>query len=262
MANPEPRGARGRLPPAPGARHPGAADGPVQTWRQALRRHQYLLLLTILVCALIVQSLERSLVGVRTVTEALVGLSLFAMVLVVFEGHRTRFVALCAGGIVVALGWARLALPEISPLWLDVAQKLLLMLSNGWAAALILRNVFQQERIRTDDVLGAVSGYLLAAWAWASLFLMFDTLVPGSFTISPDLAAQFGDPQGRTALFTYFSLAAITSVGYGDIVPVRGPMTALAMLETVFGQFYIAVVVAQLVGMRLAQGPRGGSGGW
>jgi voltage-gated potassium channel len=260
MANPEPRSAPGRLAPTARPRHAKAAEVPAHPWRQALKRHQYLLLLTILVCALIVQSLERSLVGVRTVTEALVGLSLFAMVLVVFEGRRTRFVALCGGVIVVALGWTRLALPEVSPLWLDVIQKLLLTLSNGWAAALILRNVFQQERILTDDVLGAVSGYLLAAWAWSSLFLMFDLLVPGSFTISPDLAAQFDDPQGRTALFTYFSLAAITSVGYGDIVPVRGPMTALAMLETVFGQFYIAVVVAQLVGMRLAQGPRGGGG--
>jgi voltage-gated potassium channel len=45
-------------------------------------------------------------------------------------------------------------------------------------------------------------------------------------------------------------------VGYGDITPVRGPATVVAMLETVFGQFYIAVVVARLVGIRLAQWER------
>jgi hypothetical protein len=42
-------------------------------------------------------------------------------------------------------------------------------------------------------------------------------------------------------------------MGYGDVVPVRPPATVLASLEAIFGQFYIAVVVAQLVGLRLAQ---------
>jgi len=36
-------------------------------------------------------------------------------------------------------------------------------------------------------------------------------------------------------------------------VPVRPPVTILTTLEAVFGQFYIAVVVAQLVGARLSQ---------
>ena len=72
------------------------------------------------------------------------------------------------------------------------------------------------------------------------------------------MEARLNDWHGRNALFHYFSLATLTSVGYGDISPVRGPMTIVAMLETVFGQFYIAVVVAQLVGIRLAESPRGG----
>lgn len=93
------------------------------------------------------------------------------------------------------------------------------------------------------------------------LLLLVCGLIADSFAVSPDLAGQFADPRGRTCLFLYFSLATITSVGYGDIAPLRGPMTAIAMLETVFGQFYIAVVVAQLVGMRLAQGPGSRGGG-
>ena len=60
-------------------------------------------------------------------------------------------------------------------------------------------------------------------------------------------------------MFNYFSLVTLTTMGYGDVTPVRPPATALATLEAVFGQFYIAVVVAQLVGLRLAQafGPKG-----
>jgi len=46
---------------------------------------------------------------------------------------------------------------------------------------------------------------------------------------------------------------SLTSVGSGAVVPVRPPATMLTTLEAVFGQFYIAIVVAQLVGARLSQ---------
>ena len=75
------------------------------------------------------------------------GVSFFAMVLVVFEGRRTRPLALLGWVVVVLLGWARYALPEGSPAWLEVLQKLPLVLFDGWAAALILRDVFRQRQI-------------------------------------------------------------------------------------------------------------------
>ncbi len=41
-------------------------------------------------------------------------------------------------------------------------------------------------------------------------------------------------------------------MGYGDITPVASPARSVAVFEAVFGQFYIAVVVVQLVGSKLA----------
>jgi hypothetical protein len=76
--------------------------------------------------------------------------------------------------------------------------------------------------------------------------------VPGSFVISPALSDVVSE-QGRTALFNYFSVVTLTTMGYGHVTPARAPATVLVMLEATFGQFYIAVVVAQRVGLRLAQ---------
>jgi len=45
----------------------------------------------------------------------------------------------------------------------------------------------------------------------------------------------------------------LTTMGYSDITPAGAPVYTLIWLEAVFGQFYIAVVVAQLVGLKLAQ---------
>ena len=45
----------------------------------------------------------------------------------------------------------------------------------------------------------------------------------------------------------------LTTIGYDDITPAGSPVYSLLWLESVFGQFYIAVVVAQLIGLKLAQ---------
>ena len=53
--------------------------------------------------------------------------------------------------------------------------------------------------------------------------------------------------------FGYFSVMTLTTMGFSDIAPAGPPVYSLTWVESVFGQFYIAVVVAQLVGLRLAE---------
>jgi Ion channel len=48
-------------------------------------------------------------------------------------------------------------------------------------------------------------------------------------------------------------LMTLTTMGYGDITPSRPPATSLTWIEAVFGQFYIALIVVQLVGLGLAE---------
>ena len=51
----------------------------------------------------------------------------------------------------------------------------------------------------------------------------------------------------------YYSLSVLTGAGVADIVPVGSVVSTLTWLEAGFGQFYIAVVVAQLVSLRFSQ---------
>jgi hypothetical protein len=123
----------------------------------------------------------------------------------------------------------------------------------GFATFVILRNIFGQRIVGTDDVLGAVCGYLLAAGAWSNLFMLIEIFFPGSFSVSPEFGAGLDSWHGRIAVLSYVSLGSLTSVGSGAVTPIQPPATVLTTLEAVFGQFYIAVVVAQLVGARLSQ---------
>jgi ion channel len=228
------------------------------TW---LHRHKYLVLIATLGCLYLGQSTAHGLTGGRVFSDILAGLIMLAVLLVVFEHRRDRIVALAVAIVGISSSLARY-LPSAEPyqVLLTIVHYLLLTVFLGYAVAVILGNIFNKSAVGADDVLGAVSGYLIAGAAWSSLYALTDSLAPGSFTLAPAFSALLSDWHGRTAVFNYFSIVTLTTMGYGDITPTRAPATAFAMLEAVFGQFYIAVVVAQLVGARMTSGVRPGSG--
>jgi hypothetical protein len=49
----------------------------------------------------------------------------------------------------------------------------------------------------------------------------------------------------------YFSLITLTTIGYGDITPLTMKARYAAIAEGVTGQFYLAILVARLVGMQM-----------
>jgi hypothetical protein len=75
---------------------------------------------------------------------------------------------------------------------------------------------------------------------WASIYLAIDGFSPG--------AIQTGNHPGtRQTELLYFCLITLSTVGYGDIVPISGEARILAALEGVTGVLYIAITVALLV---------------
>jgi hypothetical protein len=91
------------------------------------------------------------------------------------------------------------------------------------------------------------------------VYSLLEAVAPGSFRLRQDLATPVHDPERRQFLLTYFSPVTLTTVGYGDITPGSDPARGLAAVEAVLGQFYIAVLIAELIGKRVAQalsGPR------
>jgi voltage-gated potassium channel Kch len=55
------------------------------------------------------------------------------------------------------------------------------------------------------------------------------------------------------ATFQYFSTVTLTTVGFGDIVPVTPAARLATGLEAIVGQLYLAVVIATLVGRAAAR---------
>jgi hypothetical protein len=62
---------------------------------------------------------------------------------------------------------------------------------------------------------------------------------------------RFG--KGSSTHVLYFSFTTLTTLGYGDIVPVSAIARALTSIEAITGQIYLAVLVARLVGLNIAE---------
>jgi hypothetical protein len=121
-----------------------------------------------------------------------------------------------------------------------------------WAAVLIVASLFRRQALSLDSVFGTICGYLLLGMAWGVLYSMLDTVWPGSFEVGSRLTEQVPADHSRIDLFTYYSFITLTTVGYGDVTPLSTPARTCAWLEALTGQFYLAVLVAGLVGALLS----------
>jgi hypothetical protein len=102
--------------------------------------------------------------------------------------------------------------------------------------------------ISRNRLIGAVCLYLLFGVIWAVAYSVLDLVSPESFRGFSPL-----DDPGWDSEWLYFSFVTMTTLGYGDISPVSATARALAYLQAVFGQFYVAILVAGLVGAYISR---------
>jgi hypothetical protein len=217
--------------------------------RLAHRKHTVLLVVALLAEAL--QSMARGPV-LGALFDLLVSLLMLVVFLVVLEGKRAQRIGLLIGIPALATNWLHYILPPEALPPSELTHHALMCVFFFYAAVTILRTIFKRRDVNSDAVVGAVCGYILAGAAFGNLYTAIELIQPGSFNINTAIASQLDDWHARRFLFSYFSLVTLTSMGYGDITPVAAPAATLTWMEAIFGQFYIAVVVAQLVGMRIA----------
>jgi voltage-gated potassium channel len=116
----------------------------------------------------------------------------------------------------------------------------------------ILSEIVKKNVITLDLIYGSICVYLLIGVAWAFVYATVEHIFPGSYNLplnymqaNPSLNVS----EAQLSLFLYYSYVTLTTLGYGDITPVTPPAHSLAILEAIMGQFYIAILVARLVGI-------------
>ncbi len=108
----------------------------------------------------------------------------------------------------------------------------------------LLRLILIAPRVDSEVLCAGVAGYLMLAILWAAAYLFVWRVVPRAFTFNTEGG---GEMDSFTAI--YFSFGVLGTVGFGDIVPVAKAARLLAILEATSGMFYVAIVIARLVGL-------------
>lgn len=224
--------------------------------RRTLWTHRHSVLLVLSTLMLTVQPLTHGFLIGLVLYDVFLTLMLLAAFVVIFRRRDERTLSLAVGIPIVVTRWIAYGLTGRAQFAFTMLHHGLLAVFFGFAVAIILRAIFHEKTIRTDHVAGTVCGYLFAGIVWGNCYVLAEMINPQSFSVAAPIVWQLDGEHSRSFLFNYFSLCTLSGAGYGDITPIRPFVASLTWLEAVFGQFYIAVVVAQLVGLKLAQSLR------
>jgi hypothetical protein len=154
----------------------------------------------------------------------------------------TRLVSLAVlGGSLIAVALTLVSSgPAVGAALVWMALLLLL------AVVLILRRVLAAARVTLQSIFGAISAYMVIGLMFAACYAAM-----GKFSSIPFFAD--GQP-GNMETFQYFSFTTLTTVGYGDFTAVTPSGRAVAVLEALLGQIFLATLVARLVSAYRAPG--------
>ncbi|HEY4931557.1 MAG TPA: ion channel [Terriglobales bacterium] len=105
--------------------------------------------------------------------------------------------------------------------------------------------------VKDEHLYTAISIYLLLGMQWFALYSAINVFFPGAILQNHAALAD------RQSELLYFSLVTLSTIGYGDVVPLYGEVRMLAALEGVTGVLYVAITVALLVSAYKQQGTSG-----
>jgi len=111
----------------------------------------------------------------------------------------------------------------------------------------LIRQIATARQVSAGVILDSVAGYLLLGIIYSIFILFIIQRDPGAFTAQKSDVVQ-PDESLNTSIPLYFSFVTMATLGYGDILPLKPYTRAFSTLITVSGQFYIAIIVALLVG--------------
>ncbi|MEA2732914.1 MAG: hypothetical protein QOF70_7389 [Acetobacteraceae bacterium] len=219
---------------------------PIHSWQDRIRNPSLTVLLVLELAAIFLAAplAAKGLPIAPVVADTLV---LAVLVIVVMLSQRWGAIILILLGLAATVASLLLtgAWSPVSTAVLHRGGNILTFTVLTWVVG---HAVYAPGRITSHRLQGAVVLYLSLATIFASAYALVWELSPDAFA---NVLAPVGGPE-EVAAMLYFSLTTLSTTGYGDIVAVDPFARSLANLEAIVGQFYLAITVARLVTLELA----------
>lgn len=112
----------------------------------------------------------------------------------------------------------------------------------------LFKDLLRSKKVTASVIIGAFAGYFMIGVIAFFIFASLDSAYPD--TIGVDMTSENGIEDAF-----YYSFITLTTIGYGDFAPTSALGQKIAILEGLIGQFYLAIVMAILVGKFLSHNP-------
>ena len=129
----------------------------------------------------------------------------------------------------------------------------------AWSQVRLVVLLAQEREVNGRVLMGAFAGYLMLGLTAGLLMSVLETVTPGSFTSTHHQGGQLlvhRELHGPLAQqvweldfvrLNYFAFVSLTTVGYGDILPVTPVAQISSVSFSVIGPFYLAVVMGVMI---------------
>lgn len=157
--------------------------------------------------------------------------------------NRQRFFLAFGVALITAILGAWWVLrPDIAPL--TPATYLALIVFQAILIVMLIEFIFHTKTVTRNVLYAAITVYLLLGDIFIPTFMTLETFWPGSFVASaaPEVPVTWQQ-------MAYFSYITLTTLGYGDILPVSPWAQSLSVFEAMVGVLYIAILIGRLVGL-------------
>ena len=112
----------------------------------------------------------------------------------------------------------------------------------------IVRRILASTTVTIQSIYAALAAYMVIGLMFAAFYAAMSRLGNGPFFAN-------GSPV-NTKTFQYFSFTTLTTLGYGDFTAASNAGRAVAVMEAMIGQIFLATLVARLVSAFRPSQPR------
>ncbi len=219
----------------------GATDG--KTANEGVYRYSVAHFLVALVVLLVTIPLVDEIFAGEFIESVLITVVLLSAVVAVGGRRRSLVVGILLVAPAVVSKWAAHVWPRYVPLEITQALAILFL---AFVTLRLFHFILTAPRVNSEVLCAAIAVYLILAIAWAFAYSLVAGLNPKAFVFT-----VASDPHQKMVEFQalYFSFVTLTTVGYGDIVPVSKAARLLAITESTAGVFFATILIARLVAL-------------
>lgn len=205
------------------------------------RRHKHAVLLATLLLLILlsplIQTFKDSHLLVMLLTTVVMATAVNALS---FRNRSAVFFAAGLATLAIISGWMQAAFADN-----DFHR----ILSHSFGAALyiyiatlLFKVILIEDEVTVDQIFAAVAIYIFIGLTWGHFYALVGVFDPES-VIGITVAESFSDSD-----FIYFSFVTLTTLGYGDMLPVNPMTKALVIIEAITGVMFVAILISTLVG--------------